>query len=73
MVPAKKKPPPTLAASVPSFTPSAATLIGRPATNSFRNRDLLEDVTYYFKVCTVDHKGNRGNYSAEISATTSGS
>jgi len=56
-----------------SFTPSAATLVARPATNSFRNRDLLEDVIYYFKVCTVDRKGNRGTYSSEISATTSGS
>ena len=56
-----------------SFAPSAATLVGRPATNSFRNRDLLEIVIYYFKVCTVDQKGNRGSFSAEISATTSGS
>jgi hypothetical protein len=57
----------------PSFSPSAATLVGRPATNSFRNRDLLEDVIYYFKVCTVDRKGNKGSFSTEISATTSGS
>ena len=60
-------------ATTPSFAPSAATLVGRPSPNSFRNRDLLDDVTYYFKVCTVDQKGNKGNFSSEISATTSGS
>ncbi len=59
--------------TTPSFTPSAATLVGRPATNSVRNRDLLEDVIYYFKVCTVDRKGNKGSFSTEISTTTSGS
>ncbi len=58
--------------TTPSFTPSAATLVGRPATNSFRNRDLIEDAIYYFKICTVDRKGNKGSFSTEISATASG-
>jgi len=55
-----------------SFTPSSATLVGKSTSNSFRNRDLLEDATYYFKVCAVDRDGNKGVYSSEISGTTSG-
>ena len=54
------------------FTPSAATLVGTPSsrTNSFANRDLDTDTTYYFKVCAVDANGNKGAYSSQVTETT---
>jgi fibronectin type 3 domain-containing protein len=56
------------------FSPSASTLIGIASTssNSFVNRDLEINTSYYFKVCTVDKDGNKGTFSAQVTETTSG-
>jgi hypothetical protein len=54
------------------FTPSSDTLVGTAQTNSFRNRDLETDTTYYFKIRAVNPDGNGGAFSSQVSATTSG-
>ena len=55
------------------FSPSASTLIGIATTgsNSFANRDLETNTTYYFKVCAVDKDGNKGTFSDQVTETTS--
>ena len=59
--------------TTPGFSPSSATFVGTPSsgTNSFANRDLETNTSYYFKVCAVDANGNKGAYSAQITETTS--
>jgi hypothetical protein len=54
------------------FTPSSSTFVGISRVNSFRNRDLDTDTTYYFKVRAVDPDGNAGAFSSQVYATTSG-
>ncbi|MGC9443720.1 MAG: fibronectin type III domain-containing protein [Candidatus Methanospirareceae archaeon] len=54
------------------FIPASSNFVAIAQTNSFRNRDLDTDTTYYFKVRAVDPDGNAGAFSSQVSATTSG-
>ncbi len=52
------------------FTPNSNTLAVVSEYNKVRDKGLLQNTTYYYKVVAVDIFGNKSAPSAEVSATT---
>jgi len=58
------------ASTVQGFVPSAQNLVGTAALSSFEHTGLGLNQTWYYRVRAVDSSGNKGPFSAEVTATT---
>ena len=52
------------------FVPSATTIAGLSRSQTYQDKGLLPDTTYYYRVAARDLQGNIGPASAEVTATT---
>ncbi|WP_185601628.1 Ig-like domain-containing protein [Paenibacillus sp. 598K] len=52
------------------FTPTAADIAGLSRSQTFQDKGLLPDTTYYYRIAARDLQGNIGPATAEVAVTT---
>jgi hypothetical protein len=52
--------------TVSGFTPSTLNLIAEPESSFYADADVVLGQTYYYRIASLDNRGNLSDYSAEI-------